>query len=719
MNLRSYALAALLSFPLGALWLDPIVALALNGHDATVHAVRASQRPAIDLRLQAPEWKQALTLSHFFDETDRQTATQPTTAYLLYDDKFLYVGIRATQRGIPITAKQTVNHAGVDNDDYVAVSFDTSGNGSRVYTFRVSPTGIHDESSTENARYAPEWTSIAKTSADGYAVIMIIPLSDVRAQSGDKQKWRFNVYRYIAIRNELDTWAYEPTMTSAKDSQYWPWLADLTLAPASTKPHPHVDVFTLQSGGRQRQQFQDNVGAYEHTAPRALGIDFTVPLTDTAALVGTINPDFSNIEQDQTIIAPQEFPLAYSEYRPFFAQGANFIDNLPTLNINSFETLFYTPSIGIFNTGLKFEGTEGLSSFGALNASGVGFSDSAIGYTYSASDHSFTAAAEQVLANHRASADPVVDDATGLALATTNPHSGMIGVLRYAQDRGTSVNNAIEGNEIEFGTGIHNSRETALLVYRDIGPLFSPLDGYVQQNDIRGPQAFYQYDGVSPASRYVKSYSAYVGGDRYRDGSSAIRQADAFSGVTINLRNTMSIGYSDNVGMLRQYAVAYPVYSDGETLPYNSESISFGFRDGTPSPTDVTYSYGPFAGYYLTQTSAQTTRRFKQYTVSLEYDSSVQHGLPQFSTAGIDSQWLRRVSIARSFGKDATLSIGVRSINGTGGFASPGQNLAVAFHQRFKSMDELFLNFGTPASPTTLDRFLVKYVFHVGGSTGT
>jgi hypothetical protein len=47
-------------------------------------------------------------------------------------------------------------------------------------------------------------------------------------------------------------------------------------------------------------------------------------------------------------------------------------------------------------------------------------------------------------------------------------------------------------------------------------------------------------------------------------------------------------------------------------------------------------------------------------------------------------------------------------------------NLAVSFHQRFANLDELYVDYGSPAiQNNTLHRLIVKYVFHAGGGTGT
>jgi len=61
----------------------------------------------------------------------------------------------------------------------------------------------------------------------------------------------------------------------------------------------------------------------------------------------------------------------------------------------------------------------------------------------------------------------------------------------------------------------------------------------------------------------------------------------------------------------------------------------------------------------------------------------------------------------------------LRSISGNGGFASPGLNLAAAFHQRFRNNSEVFVNYGTPAANTTIQRWIVKYLVRIGSGAGT
>jgi hypothetical protein len=132
-----------------------------------------------------------------------------------------------------------------------------------------------------------------------------------------------------------------------------------------------------------------------------LGIDGAVPFTDTLAFVGTLNPDYSNVESDQQTITPQQFQRALNEYRPFFAQGANYLNPNAVFSINGpSNEPFYTPSIGQFNGGAKVEGTVGLNAIGALAAIGPGFNDEAFGFNHRTSDQASRYWFNGVIAHH-------------------------------------------------------------------------------------------------------------------------------------------------------------------------------------------------------------------------------------------------------------------------------------------------------------------------------
>ncbi len=692
---------------LGALLLAllamPLVAKASVGPGDRFAAVRSAAPPPMVASARVALWRSALTAKDFYNFNVRRPAGMATSARFLYDSKNLYVEFHCVQAGVPITAAQRVNHAGVGSDDHVSFDIDTSGNGSRTYTFRANPLGVHDESSSENARYAPSWLSIAHVSRTGnYDVLMVIPLATIRSQAAPEQRWRLNFERFIAARNAAYTWAYAPAMQSTTEVQFWPWVTHIRLSPNATRPKPQLDAYVLGSAGSQRNVFQNGIGRFETTSPRQAGIDVTYPFTNTLAFVGTLAPDFSNVEEDQTTIQLQEFQKSYQEYRPFFAQGAQYIDTVPQIGVFGSNSMFYTPSIGIFNRGMKIEGTAGRNDIGLLNVVGPGIDDSAAGYTYSTPSGSLALSAESVIANHVG----VHDVTTGFGLSRTNRSSGESTALEFAAERDTSTGSAHDFNLEE---GIRNQHFTALALYRDTSPGYAPLDGYTATNDARGLGALLGYKGSGSRESAIQSYSGSIGLDRYLAYDGSLREADINGFFTVQFKNLISVQGFAGPSELQ--------VAPGTIDWFNRRNIEVGYGQGTPNPADIAYSWGPFGGFYVQQWQSSYARVFGAYGFSFEYDGNEERpgrGLP------IDnSQWLRRAVLSRSFGRDATIGLALRTVNGTGGFAEPGTNLSMLYEARLKNQDLLYVEYGTSAAPQTLHRFIVKYVFHAGGSSGT
>src|ERR1700744_4498671 len=94
---------------------------------------RAPHPLSLDQTLADPAWTAGEVPEHspWKNVTTRAPSRYVTTAYLLYDDKNLYVGFKADQDSVPIAASQTTNDVGFGLDDFVGIGLDTSGGGSQ------------------------------------------------------------------------------------------------------------------------------------------------------------------------------------------------------------------------------------------------------------------------------------------------------------------------------------------------------------------------------------------------------------------------------------------------------------------------------------------------------------------------------------------------------------------------------------------------------------
>jgi hypothetical protein len=721
-------------------------AMATVAPGTIVKAVKVTKPPPQDAALTDPIWATAVRATDFENATTRQAARNATTALLLYDDKNLYVGFVVEQHGVPLTQTQTSNDVGYGLDDEVSIAIDTSGNNTRVYSFTSTPTGVRYEASSESARYQPPWATVTKQTADGYNVLMTIPLGDMRVGNQKSQSWRFNFSRYIAAQSNLLTWAYDAASSSYCagsssgatiycDATRWPVLSDIALVGVAQAPPPYADIYALASAGRDKQAFETTPQNFTTQAARNVGLDATIPFTRSLAFVTTLGPDFSNVENDQTTIAPQEFPIAYSEYRPFFAQGANYISSLPGIGLNGAPNqIFYSPSLGIVDDGYKVEGTSGQASIGVLDAKGDGFNDQAAGLAFAKPDGTLTYSFEGVDANH-----PGVTDRTiGVGAGYQNLHSGFQPIFSFEEETGNLVSDAGLAHSLNIGEVTNHGLFETGVFYKDIGPEFAPVDGYTAINDVRGPTAFVSVYGPAAQQNIVKTYHFTLLGDRLIDDSGAAHEVDTGEDVSVLLKNLVSLGIGSGASELRTYARAYPYYTGPKNLAFDQSSLSLSYADGTPSPTDLTYSFGPYAvscaglpavplpclreenGFtpaYTQQFSLATTRAFAGgYSATVTYAGTLERPFDGQS----DSQFLRRISLSHALGGDSQIALTLREISGNGGNAAPGEALALSYHKRFTNQSQLYFEYGSPDAYRTLERFVLKYVYHLGaGGAGT
>ena len=719
---------------------------------AAFPAVKTAQAPAPSADLNDSAWRPATRAGEFQNfTTQRSAGALKTTALLLYDDDNLYVGFICAQPGIPITATQAVNEVGYGVDDAVTFSVDTSGSNSRTYAFTATPHGVKYEYSSESSRYQPQWRVDAKISGDGYRVMMVIPLADIRAHGSGSQTWRLNFSRRVAAAGDLLTWAYDSGSnaycnnlnlgaTIYCDSTRWPSLGGIAATGFSKPPPAYADVYGLESAGRDRHVFETTPENFTSQTPRNVGLDATLPFTPTLAFVTALGPDFSNVETDQTTIAPQEFAKNYTEYRPFFAEGANFISTVPTFGVHGINnSMFYSPSLGIVDSGFKVEGTAAQHSIGALDVKGDAYNDRALGYAYTSPDTTFTASAQAVSARHPG----IRDDTAGIGLSYQNLRSGFNPVVSYEKETGNTVGEPSGAHQLVIAEVTNHGFWQTGADFRDVSPTFSPVDGYTALPDIRGPQAFAVYSGIGNGPR-IKSYQLVVIADRYLDRSGASHQVDLFESAGVTTRDLISLTLSGSTSGIRTYRAPYPAYTNPQNVAFNQTTLSLGYHDGTPSPTDVSYGFGPFAvacpftaaatfggreplpchtsvnGYapaYTQQFDATTTRAFKGgFSATVEYGGNVERAFAGTN----DAQWLRRLAITRAFGNEGQLALSLRQISGTGGFALPGTSLALSYHARLRNQNQFYFEYGSPASYATLQRFVIKYVLHVGkGGAGT
>jgi Domain of unknown function (DUF5916) len=724
------------------------IVLAAVAYTSSYPAAMANHPLASDAALSDPDWnrgKIADGASAFEDITTRSTAPFETAAYILYDTHNLYVAFKAQQSNAPITANQTTNNVGFGLDDFVGVGIDTSGNGSTVYYFETTPRGIRYQQASESTRYNPVWTTAARVDKGTWTAVMTIPLNALHRPNGSPQTWRFNFVRGVASSGEHYTWAFQgemqdsavPQWPSFSDAQYWPQLSGIRLSSGTGtfRDRTRADVYVLGTAGGDRDLYAQANGTFAPEPARMTGIDLAYALTNTVHFVGTLNPDFSNVEVDQQTIAPQEFKQPFIEYRPFFAEGAAFLNPVsPSAGAGQPNNqILYSPAIGPFDRGMKVEGSFGNQSFGVLTFRGYDettaneFNDVAYGYTHALPNQSFSYWSDGVIANHSIAGRDV---AAELGASYKNVHSGLNGGIDQAFEGGSYVIEPGHASALSVWEDFKKPNYEAFIDYQDVTPNYNPIDGFTSISDTRGFVYALTFNGSSPG---FKNYQLALSGDRFLDDSGAVHQNDAIASLKVTLKNQISLSVGPRNGDLRSYTVGapglsgcndsslirttftgFPKYYCGETEQFDQLNVRLGYRDGTQTPVDFAFAEGPFGGTYLHQYSLSASRPLgTRFSVAGQYAGTYGRTI---ADGALNSQWLRLVSLGYNVGADSNVALEMRSINGLvdGLTTVPGLNLALSYHSRFFNGNQLYVAFGTPAATQTLNRFIVKYVFHAG-----
>ena len=343
-----------------------------------IRIARLEQAPVIDGRLDDPVWQRATVLKDFcqIQPGDNIAPSKPTEVLLGYDAKVLYIGFRAPDE--PDQVRATVaKRDQIWDDDNVGMFLDTFADRRRAYALFFNPFGVQADgvmTETNGEDYSIDIVMESKgvVTKDGYTVEIAIPFKSLRYEAGKGKLWGAHFFRRIKrFNNELDSWMpvsrdrsgflnQEGRLTGIEDISV---ERTLELIPSLTVSETGKRVPTVPSGALDLNPALSDPGR-QVNLPVQLDPGLTVKysLSSTITLDLAVNPDFAQIEADQTVVTVnQRFPIFFEEKRPFFFEG-----------IDIFQTpmqAVHTRTIVDPDYAAKLTGRRGRNSFGLLLAS--------------------------------------------------------------------------------------------------------------------------------------------------------------------------------------------------------------------------------------------------------------------------------------------------------------------------------------------------------------
>ncbi len=345
---------------------------------------RFAEAPSVDGRLDEAVWESATVLNGFYQTQpgDNTSPTEQTEVRLGYDAEHLYLGIRAQDKlgNVRATVAKRDN---VVEDDNVQIYLDTFNDRRRAYVLIFNPLGVQQdgiftEGQGEDYSFDLLMESRGAVHDGGYTIEVAIPFKSLRYQSGGGRLWGIHVFRRIKHRNdEQNSWMPLARGVSGLLNQAGHLAGLEDIAPGRTLEL--IPSLTISETGRRRAtlspaELDRRPGALDPgrfvNAPVELdpGLTAKLGITPTVTLDLAVNPDFAQVEADQTVVtANQRFPIFFQEKRPFFLEG---IDIFQTPLTPVHTRTIIDPDVAV-----KLTGKLGRNTFGLLAASDRGPGD--------------------------------------------------------------------------------------------------------------------------------------------------------------------------------------------------------------------------------------------------------------------------------------------------------------------------------------------------------
>jgi hypothetical protein len=334
---------------------------------------RLERAPALeDFLNMKPEGEIALAMAKVTGFSQRnphdgQAVSEPTEAYLGYDQKNLYVVFVCFDDPRQVRARMS-RREDVYDDDQVEVMLDTFHDRRRAYAFQTTPLGVQwDAIWTEASRsevngnfdtsFDTVWNSRGKVTSRGYVVWLAIPFKSLRFPPTKQQVWGLILYRGIQRKNEDAFWPHVSRRIQGRLGQ-----AATLYGLEGISPSRNIELipYGLLRSFRALDTTDPTNPYFQHADVQGqTGMDAKFVIHDHFVVDLTANPDFSQIEsEDPQITVNQRYAVYFPEKRPFFLENEDF-----------FRTpmdLMFTRSIGDPSAGIRLTGKDGPYSVGLM-----------------------------------------------------------------------------------------------------------------------------------------------------------------------------------------------------------------------------------------------------------------------------------------------------------------------------------------------------------------
>jgi hypothetical protein len=349
--------------PLAAFLAPSTPVLAQNASPApALHISRVDQPPRLDWFTDPVNGKTVdrgtpVTGFQQREPGDGTAVSQPTTAFLAYDDEHLYAVFVCEDDPAAIRAN-VARREDIAADDAVAIYLDTFHDRQRAYVFMVNPLGVQldafqTEGQDEDLSFDTQWHSEGRLTPAGYVVRITIPFRSLRFAASRDQSWGIALGRFIRRSNEEAYWPYITKRVNSFVPQFGSLLGLRDISPG------HNVQFIPYSVLARARILDEDAPEFRTTGERRIGLDAKLVFREALTFDATVHPDFSQVESDDPQVTVNErFEVFFPEKRPFFIENAGYFQT----PIN----LFFSRRIVDPGVGARLTGRLGAWALGAI-----------------------------------------------------------------------------------------------------------------------------------------------------------------------------------------------------------------------------------------------------------------------------------------------------------------------------------------------------------------
>ena len=289
-----------------------------------VRATRTDVPPVLDGAVTDPQWQTASAILDFTqaEPVEDGRPTELTSVRILYDDRAIYVGVICYDTYPGGIVRQLSRRDRSTEADRFTVMIDSYFDRKSAFVFGANVSGVQSDGilSQEGKVYDPSWDAVwevkTRIYADGWSAEFAIPFNALRFSEDvhPEYVWGVNFRRFISRKREVDDWVMVPR-TDPYEIPRWGTLRGIlgVSPPLNLVLLPYVSASsTIESPSSQTTNHFGVGGDVKYGLERNFTVD------------ATINPDFGQVEVDQSVLNLTVFETLYPEKRPFFIEGNQF-----------------------------------------------------------------------------------------------------------------------------------------------------------------------------------------------------------------------------------------------------------------------------------------------------------------------------------------------------------------------------------------------------------